>query len=199
MVPVALTLATAWFTLYSEQRAALARVAIIALAVLVPRLTDAAAAESSVPRGACNLAEAAPLVANHAGRIVLADANDAPELLYLTICGAHGRLALLVAHGTGRERLSPQHSQLHGPARRLAQPAGHRRAHPGGRHRGRTGVALRPRTPVGVWPTSRAKPCSTRSTPAARRPGSSRSAGRPPDTRCTKCGPEAPAKPGRNG
>ena len=65
--------------------AMLARLCLIFLMLLAPELPLLAAAKSSQPpaaAAACSLRHIAPMLAPYAGAIVLANANDTPELLY---------------------------------------------------------------------------------------------------------------------
>lgn len=84
MVPVALTLVSAVLARRGETVAALGRVGLLAVAVLVPLMGALAGGAGAAPRGACKLADAARLLDGHAGRIVLSDVDDTPELLYRT-------------------------------------------------------------------------------------------------------------------
>jgi hypothetical protein len=88
MLPVALTLANRALAGAEEHRRALARVGLIALAVLLPRLAvllpAPASASPPVSGALCNTRAAAALLAPYAGRIVLTHPNDTPELLYRT-------------------------------------------------------------------------------------------------------------------
>jgi hypothetical protein len=65
--------------------AMLARLGLIFLTLLAPELPLLAAAKSPLPTAqpaACSLRNIAPMLANYPGAIVLANANDTPELLY---------------------------------------------------------------------------------------------------------------------
>lgn len=84
MLPVALTQVSTLLARRSETVAALARVGLLAVAVLVPLMGVVAGGSVAAPRGACNLAAAAVLLRGHAGRVVLSDVDDTPELLYRT-------------------------------------------------------------------------------------------------------------------
>jgi hypothetical protein len=65
--------------------AMLARLGLIFLMLLAPELPLLAAAKSPLPTAqpaACSLRNIAPMLANYPGAIVLANANETPELLY---------------------------------------------------------------------------------------------------------------------
>lgn len=76
-LPVGLTLAgeAAWL-----------RLALLGLCLLVPPATLAIGArlDPRPPPSSCPVATAVPLLADHAGAVVMADPNETPELLYLT-------------------------------------------------------------------------------------------------------------------
>lgn len=89
LLPVVLTRLTAALAGRTESRLALARVGTLAAFVLVPQAGSAlaahdAAAPSGVPGAACPVAAAVDLLAPYAGRVVLSDVNDVPEILYRT-------------------------------------------------------------------------------------------------------------------
>lgn len=85
LLPVVLTRLSAAL---EGSRAALARVGVIALFILVPQLGSTLAKPGAPPAGApgaaCPVEAAVPLLLPHAGRVVLSDVNDVPEILYRT-------------------------------------------------------------------------------------------------------------------
>jgi len=89
LLPVLLTRLTAALSGQAESRLALARVGTIAAFVLVPQLGSALASDNDAPPpgaagAACPVTGAVALLAPHAGRVVLSDVNDVPEILYRT-------------------------------------------------------------------------------------------------------------------
>ncbi len=89
LLPVLLTRLTAALSGQAESRLALARVGTIAAFVLVPPLGSAVATRNDAPSpgmagAACPVTGAVGLLAPHAGRVVLSDVNDVPEILYRT-------------------------------------------------------------------------------------------------------------------
>ena len=90
LLPVAISRATADLA-EKPQLAGLARVGLLALVLGVPELAaiaspaqKAAAAVSAHSYPSCKLHDTAPLVVQAAGQVVLAEPDDAPELLYRT-------------------------------------------------------------------------------------------------------------------
>ena len=89
LLPVVLTRLTAALAGRAEKHLALARVGTIAAFVLVPQIGSLIAARSEVapagaPGAACPVSAAVDLLLPHAGRVVLSDVNDVPEILYRT-------------------------------------------------------------------------------------------------------------------
>ena len=90
MLPILITRCTAILADWSETTRGCARVALMALFMLVPRMDAvpgvfspaAAATEQASP--SCAVAGLAGMLANYAGQVVLANPNDSPELLYRT-------------------------------------------------------------------------------------------------------------------
>ncbi len=88
LLPVALSQASAVWA-HAPLRAAMARLSCLALVLLAPLgLALAAPAPAAKPRAvaypSCSLRHIAPLVTQAAGQVVLAEPQDAPELLYRT-------------------------------------------------------------------------------------------------------------------
>lgn len=85
LLPVVLTRLSAAL---EGSRAALARVGVIALFILLPQLGSTLAKPGAPPAGApgaaCPVEAAVPLLLPHPGRVVLSDVNDVPEILYRT-------------------------------------------------------------------------------------------------------------------
>ena len=102
LLPVALTRLTAALSgrhgsSWAESRLALARVGTIAAVVLLPQLGGALATRTEViptgaPGAACPVTAAVAMLAPYAGRVVLSDVNDVPELLYRTSVRTVGSL-----------------------------------------------------------------------------------------------------------
>jgi len=89
LLPVVLTRLTVALAGRAESRLALARVGTLAAFVLVPQIGSAIAARSEVapvgaPGAACPVNAAVDLLLPYAGRVVLSDVNDVPEMLYRT-------------------------------------------------------------------------------------------------------------------
>jgi hypothetical protein len=86
MLPILITRFSARFADWSESSQAMARVAAMAAFVLLPCgiALAPAQADTHAPGPSCSLASGVSLLADHAGRIVLANPNIAPELLYRT-------------------------------------------------------------------------------------------------------------------
>jgi hypothetical protein len=83
MLPPALTLAGR--ALRGAAGGALAaRAALAAAVLLLPWLAVRPAEAATAAKGACRLSAAAPMLAPYAGKVVLADPVDSPELLYRT-------------------------------------------------------------------------------------------------------------------
>ena len=89
MLPMLISRCSIWLSDRTEAVQATARVALMAVFVLLPRaeglqLWSSAAAATSEAAPTCALSGSAALLAEHAGQVVLADPGDTPELLYRT-------------------------------------------------------------------------------------------------------------------
>lgn len=90
MLPIAITQLERHASGWRESSLVLARLAAIALFILVPRagtlpgLSHAAQASEAGVAKSCKVASLAGMLAPYAGEVVLANVNDSPELLYRT-------------------------------------------------------------------------------------------------------------------
>jgi hypothetical protein len=90
MLPVLITRCTVALAAWCETTRAFARVALMVLFALVPRLDTVpglfspAKAATGADAPSCAVTGLGGMLANHAGEVVLANPNDSPELLYRT-------------------------------------------------------------------------------------------------------------------